>query len=78
MKINSAKTVQVDKWVDVQVSHGSKKFVISVKTTNGKLTHKDHRAGIATSYISYFNKVSEKTRAKHYEQIRQYVEQHIK
>jgi len=78
MTIQSAKTVRIEKWVDLEVTHKRKKFQVSVRTADGKLLYDDHKQGIATAYLSYFHDVPEKTRAKHYEQIRQYVKRHIK
>jgi hypothetical protein len=78
MKIYSARTVRTEKWVRLKVSHGVKAFEISVLTVDGKLKHSSHKQGIATSYLTYFNEVPEKTRKKHYEEIKKYVERHIK
>ncbi len=78
MKIYSARTVKTDKWIRLKVGHGAKAFEISVITVNGKLKYPDHKQGLATSYLTYLNEVPEKTRAKHYEEIKKYVERHIK
>lgn len=78
MKIYSAKTVRVEKWVEVKVSHGARNFKISVTVVDGRLEYANHKNGLATSYITYFNRVPEHIRARHYRQIKKWVERYIK
>lgn len=77
MKIRSAKTVQTTKWVSVKITWNRKTFDVSVETLDGKLKTAE-TSGVATSYLTYFNKCSVKDRLKHFAQIKKYVERHIK
>lgn len=76
MKIYSAKTKLTEKWVEVSVSHGPKAFKVSVTTKDGKVCG-TAEGGLRTSYLSYFD-LPKKIRQKHFEQIKAYVEKHIK
>lgn len=78
MKIHSAKTVQVKKWVTLKVTHNKKQFEISVFTVDGKVEAKSEKQGVYTSFLTYFNNVPDKVRAKHLEQIKEYVERYIR
>jgi hypothetical protein len=78
MKIYSAKTVQVEKRVSLEVSHDTPvSFRISVTTRDGKVIG-NAKNGMATSYLKYFNDTDDKTKEKHFQQIKTYVEKHIK
>jgi hypothetical protein len=77
MKIKSCKVVSVISTVDVKVSHNGKDFTVTVEMEDGKFCEDDVDRGLLTSHGSYHD-IDKKTRAKHYEQIRQYVEAHIK
>lgn len=77
MQIYSAKTKMVEKWVEVEVSHEHLSFTISVRTKDGKVVG-NHKSGMATAKLIYFDEVPDKIRAKHFEQIKAYVEKHIR
>jgi hypothetical protein len=77
MQIYSAKTKLTEKWVEVSVGYGAKAFKVSVRTKNG-IVQGNAKSGVATSYLSYFHDTPERVRQKHFEQIKAYVEKHIK
>lgn len=73
MKIISSETKRIEKWEQVTVIHKGKKIAFSVITVNGKVKG-DNKSNFATSYLTYFNTVSEKTREKHFEIVKKFIE----
>lgn len=76
MIVHSAKTKLTEKWVEVSVKHGTKTFKVSVTTRDGKVRGTPV-TGFRTSYLAYFD-LPEKTRQKHFDQVKAYVEKHIR
>jgi hypothetical protein len=77
MKIKKANTVQTEKWIDILVTHARKTFKVSVRTVNGKVEGNAIN-GLYTSYLTYLNQTSDKVKKAHFEEIKKYVERHIK
>ena len=77
MKIHSAKTVSIRKWVEVHIEHNKIPFMVSVQTENGKVFG-NQRSGLYTSRIKYLNETPTKVKEKHFKEIKAYVEKYIK
>lgn len=74
LKINTAKEVQVSKYIRLEVI--LKKyppFELTFKTINGKVEG-NYKNGMSTSYLHYFNDTSDKTRKQHFEFFKDYIE----
>lgn len=62
--------------MEVDVKHGNKSFIISIKLVDGKPI--GGYKSMATSYLSYFNNCSDKVREKHFKEIEEYLTNNLK
>lgn len=73
IKIHSAKTTEIKKWVKVFVTHKRKKIELHVVVVDGKVI-----PNVYTSYLKYFDQANQKSQSEHLKQITAYIKRYIK
>lgn len=76
MKINYAKVIQVEKWIEIRVKYKGEVIDFNVKTIGG-VVQGDLENGLMTSTLRYFHNTPPNIQNKHWIQIKKYVEVNI-
>lgn len=76
MKIRKASTANVKKCIRLKLVHNHVAFEVYLYTHDGSVVGSTEM-GFHTAYLAYFN-LPIKTREKHFEQIKSYVEKYIR
>ena len=74
LKINTATEVQISKYIKLEVLLKSwPPFELLFKTVNGKVEG-DYKNGMSTSYLIYFNDISDRVRKQHFKFFKDFIE----
>ncbi len=73
MKINSSEILQVQKHISLSVFWNHFYFDLIFVTIDGKVKG-DYKNGMSTSYLTYFNKTSDRVKKQHFKFFKEYIE----